>query len=271
MKRLVLLLLVVCFGYLNAMAQASESREIDYNIIYIGNSITAGALHAERDKTAPPVPATEYVAKKLDGKKVYGKSINIADFSNCGRSGATTVDFLPSMNRDFNRVEKSISKFKDEQAKSGKPTRYVFSIMLGTNDSASVGPTGSPVSNEDYKKNLLTIISRIRELCPDAIFVLQRPIWYSPNTYNGARYLVAGLNRMTNYITILVELANENSDVYLGDCESYDTFRSEYKKLMFAEDGNAGTFYLHPTEDGAELLAKNWAKAIISAIKSAAR
>ena len=79
---------------------------------------------------------------------------------------------------------------------------------------------------------------------------------------------MAGLNRMTDYITVLVELANENPDIYLGDCESYDLFKHEYKKLMFAEDGNAGTFYLHPNVEGAEELADNWAKAIMSAIKA---
>ena len=143
--------------------------------------------------------------------------------------------------------------------------------MLGTNDSASTGPTGAPVSNEDYKKNLLTIIARLRELCPDAIFVLQRPVWYSPNTYNGARYLVAGLNRMTDYVNVLVELANENKDIYLGDCDSYDLIKLDYQKYMFAEDGRAGTFYLHPNEEGAAKMAKNWGKAIVAAIKSAAR
>jgi hypothetical protein len=101
--------------------------------------------------------------------------------------------------------------------------------------------------------------------------VLQRPVWYSPNTYNGARYLVAGLNRVTDYVNILVELANENKDIYLGDCDSYDLMKLEYEKYMFAEPGNAGTFYLHPNEAGAEKMGKNWAKAIVAAIKSSAR
>ncbi|MBR4995871.1 MAG: lipolytic protein G-D-S-L family [Alistipes sp.] len=264
MKRLALCLLLICFAGLTATyAKKSEAKQTTYNIIYIGNSITAGALHADAKSTAPPIPATAAVAKKIEGK-----GVEVAGFSNCGRSGATTVDFLPERNRDFKRVEKAIEGYK---AAEKEGTKYVFSIMLGTNDSASQGPTGSPVSNEDYKKNLLTIISRLREMCPDAIFVLQRPIWYSPNTYNGARYLVAGLNRMTDYITVLVELANENGDIYLGDCDSYDLFKHEYKKLMFAEDGKAGTFYLHPTEEGAVELAKNWAKAIVAAMKAARR
>lgn len=228
-----------------------------YNIVYIGNSITVGALHADYTKTAPPVVATAKVAKKIKG---------VNSFKNCGRSGATTVDFLPSMNRDFRRVERAVADLK-----ATGESKFIFSFMLGTNDSASTGPTGCPVSNEDYKKNLLTIVSRLREMCPGAIFVLQRPVWYSPNTYNNARYLVAGLNRVTDYLNILVELANENRDIYLGDCDSYDLFKLEYKKYMFAEPGNAGTFYLHPNEAGAKKLGKNWAKAIVTAVKTSAR
>ena len=258
MKRLLLtlaLLLAVSFS-----TEAKVKSDARYNIIYIGNSITYGALHADRNLTSPPAVATREASKKIP---------QISGQNNCGRSGATTVDFLPALNRDFRRVEKAIADFKSQEG--GENATFVFSIMLGTNDSASTGPTGAPVSNEDYKKNLLTIVARCRELCPGAIFVLQRPVWYSPNTYNGARYLVAGLTRVTDYVNILVELANENNDIYLGDCDSYDLMKIEYKKYMLAEPGNAGTFYLHPNEAGAAKMGKNWAKAIVAAIKSSAR
>ena len=262
MKRLVLLVLTVCFVVsLGVLAKERAKEEVRYNIIYIGDSITYGALHEDPKETSPAVLSTAEVMNKL----------YVANQANCGRSGATTVDFLPSMNRDFKRVEKNIASMKEHDGKDAATAKYLFSFMLGTNDSASTGPTGAPVSNEDYKKNLLTIIARLRELCPDAIFVLHRPIWYSPNTYNGARYLVAGLNRATEYVNVLVELANENNDIYLGDCSSYDLFKLEYEKYMFAEAGNAGTFYLHPNEAGAKKLGKNWAKAIVAAAKASAR
>lgn len=261
MKRVVLLIMVFCFALGLSVEAKERAQQTSYNIIYIGNSITYGAMHPDRAKTAPPAVATAAVAKKVEG---------VEDFRNCGRSGATTVDFLPALNRDFKRVEKSIADFKAAE-QAGKQTKYVFSFMLGTNDSACTGPTGAPVSNDDYKKNLLTIISRLRELCPDAIFVLHRPVWYSPNTYNNARYLVEGLNRVTGYINILTELANENADIYLGDCESYDLFKRSYEKLMFAEEGNAGTFYLHPTVKGAKKMGQNWANAIIEAIEASSK
>jgi lysophospholipase L1-like esterase len=250
MKRLLCLIAILCFT-LSAYAQQRKAQTC--NLIFIGNSITAGALHADKNKTAPPVIAADYVGKML---------ATDVHFRNCGRSGATTVDFLPEQKRDFVRVEKAIGEIK---ALSYAP--IVFSIMLGTNDSANFGPNGSPVSNADYKKNLMTMIERIRELSPNAIFVLQRPIWYSPNTYNGAQYLVAGQKRMVAYTDVLVEIANENDDIYLGDRDAFDFFGAKHRKYMFPEDGNAGVFYLHPNEAGAKKLAHYWARAIAKVCK----
>ncbi len=252
MKRL-LCLLIVAFAFSSAVAQGR--KDTTCNLIFIGNSITEGVLHADKTKTAPPVLAAEMVGKMLS------TDIN---FRNCGRSGATTVDFLPSQERDFVRVEKAI---KDIQAISYEP--IIFSIMLGTNDSANFGPNGSPVSNEDYESNLMTMISRIRELCPGAIFVLQRPIWYSPNTHNNSQYLVAGQKRMVGYTDVLIDLARKNNDIYFGDNDAFDFFQAKHRKFMFAENGKAGVFYLHPNESGAKKLAHFWAEAIAKTAKSA--
>lgn len=241
---------MVCL-VLGASAQPRKARTC--NLIFIGNSITEGALHANKKKTAPPVVAANLVGNML--------SMDV-HYRNCGRSGATTVDFLPEQKRDFVRVEKAIEEIK---ALSYAP--ILFSIMLGTNDSANFGPNGSPVSNEDYKKNLMTMIGRIRELCPNAIFILQRPIWYSPNTHNTSQYLVAGQKRMVAYTDVLIEIANENEDVYLGDRDAFDYFGAKHRKYMFAEDGKAGTFYLHPNEAGARKLARYWAQAIVKVVK----
>jgi hypothetical protein len=38
---------------------------------------------------------------------------------------------------------------------------------------------------------------------------------------------------------------------------------------MFAEDGKAGIFYLHPNEAGAKKLARFWAEAIVRTVKAA--
>ena len=188
------------------------------------------------------------------------------NFRNCGRSGATTVDFLPERGADFRRVEQAIRELRDI---SYGP--IVFSIMLGTNDSASSGPAGAPVSNEDYERNLTAIMARIRELCPEAVFVLQRPIWYSDNTYNGAVYLVEGQKRLVGYANVLIGMAEKYDDVYMGDLKGYDYFRDRHEKYYFAENGYAGVFYLHPNEKGARKLGKFWARAIVDAMHAAGR
>lgn len=255
MKRLLCLILLLLTGLCALQAQNSAKRGC--NIIYIGNSITAGALHADKTKSAPPVYTSDFVGKELSAD---------VNFRNCGRSGATTLDFIPQQQRDFTRVEKAIGEIK---AISDEP--IIFSIMLGTNDSANFGPNGSPISNEDYKNNLMTMIERIRELAPGAMFILHRPIWYSPNTHNASQYLVAGQKRMEGYTDVLIEMAASNKDIYLGDCDAFDFFSRKYLKYMFAEDGKAGTFYLHPNEAGARKLARYWARAISDIIKSAPR
>ena len=251
MKKIICLLLLLSV----ADFSSARSRKATCNLVFIGNSITEGVLHADKSKTAPPVLTASMVGKMLSRDII---------FRNCGRSGATTVDFLPSEQRDFVRVEKAI---KDIQEISYEP--IIFSIMLGTNDSANFGPNGSPVSNEDYERNLMTMIERIRELCPHAIFVLQRPIWYSPNTHNGAQYLVAGQKRMVGYTDVLIDMARKNPDIYFGDNEAFDYFRAKHHKFMFAEDGKAGIFYLHPNEAGAKKLARFWAEAIVRTVKAA--
>ena len=251
MKKLVCLLVMLSM----ACAVMAQSRKATCNLIYIGDSITEGVLHADKSQTAPPVLSAAMVGKMLS------RDIN---FRNCGRSGATTVDFLPSEQRDFVRVEKAI---KDIQSLSYEP--IIFSILLGTNDSANFGPKGSPVSNEDYERNLMTLINRIRALCPNALFVLQRPIWYSPNTHNNSQYLVAGQKRMVAYSDVLIDMASKNADIYLGDNEAFDYFQTKHRKYMFAEDGKAGTFYLHPNEAGAKKLARFWSEAIVKSIKAA--
>ena len=258
MKRILFMLCLVAtlLGAMSAEAKGKEKKT--YNIVFVGNSITQGVLHADRTKTAPPVFAAEMICKALSSD---------VNFRNVGRAGATTFDWLPEAKRYFPIIEKSVAELKAENPDAP----FVFPIMLGTHDSASKGPTGCPVKNEDYKANLLTMIAKIREMCPGAIFVLQQPIWYSPNTYNGAVYLLDGLKRMMGYTPTLVEIANENGDIYMGDTESFEFFHKNYEKYLIAEPGYAGTFYLHPHEAGAKKLAKFWTAAIVKAIEASGK
>ena len=258
MKHLFISLLVFLFAaplsaVINSENIKPNKQKQEVAVIFIGNSITYGALHKNPAQTAPPVIVSQLLKKELK-TKVYWR--------NCGVSGATTYNFLPSSNFYFSNVEKAV---KDIQALSNEP--IIFSIMLGTNDSACTQTTGAPVSNANYRKNLLIIIQRLREIAPNAQFILNRPIWYSPNTYNSAMYLKEGLERMIGYTPVLRKIAQENEDVYMGDEDAFNFFKENYEKYLCPEDGNAGTFYLHPNEKGAVKLAQFWTKKIVQLIQ----
>ena len=162
-------------------------------------------------------------------------------------------------------MQQAADQFKDEDWAT-----MVFSIMLGTNDSAIKGTNGCPVSPEQYYKNMSTIINKLLELYPGCKIILNRPIWYSPNTYNGAMYLKEGLLRLQSYYPEIQKLVESYSktnpgQVFLGDTEGFDFFKENYDKFQH-EDGNAGIFFLHPTKEGAKDLGELWGKAIYKAI-----
>ena len=87
-------------------------------------------------------------------------------YSNRGQSGCTTVDYLPDTNTLFPWVVRAADKFKDETWAD-----LVFSIMLGTNDSAIEGTNGCPVAPERYYENMKTIINRLLALYPNCRIV----------------------------------------------------------------------------------------------------
>jgi lysophospholipase L1-like esterase len=144
--------------------------------------------------------------------------------------------------------------------------------MLGTNDSAIEGPTGSPVSPENYRRNLRAIIDRLLTDFPDCRIVIHRPTWYSPNTHNGSTYMAAGLERLQAYFPQIDALvsqyrATRPGHVFAGDREAFDFFKANAHKYLNPEAGQDGVFYLHPNDAGAPLLATFWAIGIKNALQ----
>ena len=121
------------------------------NIVFIGNSITFGAGLPKPVHDAPPVKAALFLSKCPEVASVK--------YSNRGQSGCTTVDYLPDTNTLFPWAVRAADKFKDETWAD-----LVFSIMLGTNDSAIEGTNGCPVAPERYYENMKTIINRLLAL-----------------------------------------------------------------------------------------------------------
>lgn len=219
------------------------------NIIFIGDSITQG----EQPETAPPAYATAFLQKQISGR---------VEFSNQGVSGCTTVDFLPSTATHFLDVGKAANKlYADKQA------MLIFSIMLGTNDSAVDGPLGSPVSSSSYGKNISTIIDSLLKYYPKSKIIIHYPLWYSPNTYNRSKYLQEGLTRLQSYFPVIDALVKKYSathpgHVFTGDKNAFKYFKEHHLTHMLQENGQQGIFYLHPNEDGAKELGNFWEKAI---------
>ncbi|HIU54310.1 MAG TPA: SGNH/GDSL hydrolase family protein [Candidatus Gallibacteroides avistercoris] len=258
MKHTILLLLILPFFIGGISAEAKEPRNV--NIVFIGNSITEGAQIANPAQDAPPKQVQLYLSKK--------KGIGTVQFVNCGVSGSTTLDFLPGSGALFKRTvnNKTVKEFRKD-----KETPLYFSIMLGTNDSAIKGPNGSPVSAEAYKANLKKIIDKLLSDFPGCRIVLHRPIWYSETTYNGAMYLAEGLNRLQTYTPQIEAIVKEYKKtspnrVFLGDTKAFQFFKENYLTHFVAEEGYAGTFYLHPNEQGAKKLAEYWGEALYKII-----
>ncbi len=247
------LLICLFMTWLGVGAQNMETSRY-VNIVYIGNSITEGVIIENPRGNAPPVKASAWLREQPGIAKVK--------YSNQGVSGKTTVDFLPETKTYFRKVVEAA----DELSTDSWAT-LVFSISLGTNDSAIKGPNGAPVSPQQYYANLKAITDELLRLYPGCLIVYQHPIWYSPNTHNGATYLEEGLNRLNSYPAELQQLVIDYGQthpghVYLGDTEAYNYFKENYKDKLIPENGRSGIFYLHPNVEGAADLGRFWGKAL---------
>ncbi len=183
-------------------------------------------------------------------------------FSNEGHDGYTTKDYLPGTDT-FSHAEEA-----GKRLITANPGELVFSIMLGTNDSANAGTNGSPVSASQYQTNMTAIAGALLKDFPSCKVVVNRPLWYSPNTHNGATYEEEGLERLTSYFPVISKLPSKFSGhrVFVGDTRGFDYFASTYLTNLNAESGQNGTFYLHPNREGAQALGQLWAAAILRAV-----
>lgn len=216
-------------------------------IVFVGNSITAGA-GIEID---PAQEAIHY----LDS---LGYDLK---YKNCGISGYTTQDFLPGSNA-FKRIIDAANDINQELIP------LVFSIKLGTNDSAIKGPTGAPISPERYEQNMQKIIDSLHTRFTKAEIILHYPLWYSPNTQNSSSYLQEGLDRLQSYEPVINKLAKKNKGfVKVGDKKGFDIFRKRYTKYYQAENGEQGIFFLHPNTTGAVVLGNLWGESIDKVIR----
>ncbi len=234
-----------------------EKRNL--NIVFIGDSITHGAQLKVPATQAPPAHAAAYLKQQSAFDKVQ--------FSNQGVSGFTTSDFLPATGTAYKKVKVAANIFYAD-----KSATLVFSMMLGTNDSAIKGPHGSPFTPVAYRENLKIITDSLLMAYPESKIIINHPIWYSPNTDNGhSSYMQEGLDRIQAYfieIDALVKTYKKTNPghVFVGDKKGYGYFDKNHLTDHVAEKGPKGVFYLHPNEKGAMALGALWGKAITKAL-----
>jgi lysophospholipase L1-like esterase len=252
--------LIILFLSLAILKVNGQPATKNLDIVFIGNSITQGVQLADAAEEAPPACATKYIRTL--------KGVESANFLNRGRSGYTTVNFLPTADGELSKVILAVKSFHRDNNRL-----LVFSLSLGTNESAEEGPRGAPMWPEQYHINMKAITDKLLAEFPGCKIIYQQPIWYSSNTYNRARYLKAGLERLQSYFPELKALVEEYSNtnpgqLFMGDTKAFDYFRDNYLEELIPESGNAGTFYLHPNKKGAESLGRFWGQAIYQAVEA---
>lgn len=252
------------------VALTAQAQQRSYNLVFIGNSITYGALHHQRDVTAPPVQCGLWLSAQSDVDTVY--------VANCGRSGKTTYHFLP-VKADvvpagdptyFPDVVKSTRALVN--AHPGLP--LVFSIMLGTNDSVE-RKHNSHTTPDNYVGNLCAIIDSLLALWPDAHVVLNKPIWYTPDyvTKNKSVATPQSLELLDAYFKTFPQVMSrcKPGHVHIGDNDAYRYFEKHWQTDIIEEkDSRNQSYWLHPNEQGAAKLAEFWGKAILPVVKGMA-
>lgn len=237
------------------------------NVVFIGNSITYGALHQQRETTAPPAQCAKWLSGQQDIDTIF--------FKNCGRSGRTTYHFLPRQADVIPAGDKTyfgdvVAKTRDlVEAHPGLP--LVFSIMLGTNDAVE-RPRNAHTSPEDYARNLTVIIDSLLVLWPDAHVVLNKPIWNSSDyvTKGGSIATETCMRLLAEYYDMFPQVAAhcKAGHVHVGDSKAYDYFATHWQTDLNEEkDARGKSYWLHPNEQGAERLAQFWGQALLPVLR----
>ena len=262
MKRLLISFLAFSFLFAYSFAQQSA------NLVFIGNSITYGALHQLREITAPPAQCARWLSQREGIDTVY--------FRNCGRSGKTTYHFLPNAADVIPAGDKTyfgdvVSKTR-ELVKAHPAVPVVFSIMLGTNDAVE-RKHNAYTEPDAYVRNMTVIIDSLLTLWPDAHVVLNRPIYNTSDyvTKNGSIASKKSLKMMNAYYAQFPKIVSrcKAGHVHIGDADAYGYFENHYKTDVFEEkDARSKSYWLHPNEQGAQKLAEYWGKALLPVLKS---
>ena len=187
--------------------------------LFMGDSITHAALWTKGyDGIAQPFE--KYLKDEMG--RASDTVINTAV------SGATTTSTL-------NNIEQRLEKY----------TPDVVSIMLGTNDAATGGLTA-----DIYKKNLETIIEKIRNKNKDGVIILRTP---TPMWNTGSREA-----NIPQYIAKMKQVADEQNLIYIDQYTELQKAFNDYGWLK--KDTVLFGNNLHPGANGHLLMTRHFLK-----------
>ena len=161
-------------------------------------------------------------------------------FVNLGISGNRTEDLVARMQSDFIEIQPDI-----------------VSIMIGINDVwHHYSFSGIYTSNEAFEQNYTTLLEEIKQKTNAKIMIIQPFLIDVPD-----KQQLKG--ELAEKQEIVKALADKYADVYLPMHEIFLADEAQ-DKTVYAADG------VHPTEDGACLIAQNYLEAITPLIEELA-
>lgn len=239
---------------MTAMAQK------EYNIVFIGNSITYGATHKQPAKTNPTRSCVSYL--KEQGITAHSR--------NAGKSGKTSRDYLPGKKKSYYGL---VKKSADELTEAHPEAQLVFSIMLGTND-AAIRTKKTCWTDEIHRKALCQIVDSLIDRYPKALFVFHQDPYFTPNIEkeSGTKMDEDCLKQLQSYWKVDQDIVKQynkkhNGQFFAGSDEIYAFFEKNHQEMMTPEEGLQGTFFLHPNAAGAVELGKLWGKSLAKILK----
>ncbi|WP_269523316.1 SGNH/GDSL hydrolase family protein [Coraliomargarita parva] len=236
----------------NIINRNSPSSKTIAAPLWIGDSITYGYATSRNTSTSPPSYAETFLKNDTDLSQSHSFLMTGSN-ANLGLSGRTSTDMLGQIKLIMGRARLYGATFS--------------SIMLGTNDSKDSVAT----SPETYKANIQTIMDGLWAVNPDMQIILNKPLWFLPDSGYSSDFSTASLARIDEYRSQLDKLA-DGTRVVVGDLTASDEIESfgwtgtsgvnnaANATTSYPPQPDPGASYLidglHPYDGGAQMIAQ---------------
>lgn len=236
--------------YRNVNSPMSQENAVS---LWIGDSITFGYATSANWYTKSPAA---YAHTNLGSNSAVTTSyvISAVGYNNMlGVNGRTSAEAVAGLPRIIGQARITGANLAH--------------IMLGTNDSKD-SVTTSPAN---YKSNISALVSALKGQNPDIRIVLNKPLWFRPDTGFNGDFSTASLARIADYHSMLDQMADGKS-IVVGGMAAYDELQAHGWQGTMGQTNpsNATTAYppaptgsqsylndgLHPYDGGAEMIAK---------------